>query len=70
MESFSALGYGSADWLQEPGRLLEKQKDDKGKVSLGGVLTKSYLPKERIGKARKWAAFYTLLVDNNLTKPA
>lgn len=65
VESFSALGYGNEDWLQKSWRLLEKQKDDTGKVILGGTLTKSYLPKEKIGKASKWATFYTLLAESN-----
>lgn len=68
VESFSALGYGNDDWLQESWRLLEKQKDDTGKVILGGTLTKSYLPKEKIGKASKWATFYTFLAESNLAK--
>lgn len=68
VESFSALGYGNDDWLQESWRLLEKQKDDTGKVIIGGTLTKSYLPKEKIGKASKWATFYTFLAESNLAK--
>lgn len=42
---------------------LNAAKDDMGRVILSGTLTKSYLPKERIGKPSAWATFYALLAD-------
>jgi hypothetical protein len=34
-----------------------------GKYLLNQQLTKSYLPKERVGKPSKWVTFYTLLAE-------
>lgn len=42
---------------------LKQQKNENGQVILDGTLTKSYLPKERVGKPSKWATFYTLLAE-------
>ena len=63
VEAFSALGYGNESWLAEAWTMLNSFKDDYSKVLLKGTLTKSYLPKERVGKASKWATFYTLLAE-------
>lgn len=62
-EAFAALGYGADSRLQEMWHVLNNCKDASGKVLLGGTLTKSYLPKERVGKPSKWATFYTLLAE-------
>ena len=55
--------------------LLDAQNDERtkqnfykgvkypGKYILNGTLTKSYLPKEHIGKPSKWVTFYTLLAE-------
>jgi hypothetical protein len=34
-----------------------------GKCILNGTLTKSYLPKERVGKPSKWVTFYAMLAE-------
>lgn len=63
VEAFSALGLGEEPWLLEARDILNNYKDDSEKVLLKGTLTKSYLPKERVGKPSKWATFYTLLAE-------
>ena len=63
VESFAALCYGNNECLKEAWSILEDCKDDTGKVLLKGTLTKSYLPKEKVGKPSKWATFYTLLAE-------
>lgn len=68
VESFSAIGYGNDERLQEAWGILDKQKDQSGRVILKGTLTKSYLPKEKIGKPSKWATFYTLLAEYERSK--
>lgn len=68
VESFSAIGYGNDKRLQEAWSLLDNQKDKAGRVILKGTLTKSYLPKERVGKPSKWATFYTLLAETERSK--
>ncbi len=40
---------------------MEAAKDELGRVILAGTMTKSYLPKEKVGKPSAWATFYTLL---------
>lgn len=68
VESFSAIGYGNDKRLQEAWSILDNQKDEAGRVILKGTLTKSYLPKERVGKPSKWATFYTLLAETERSK--
>ena len=68
VEAFCALGYGNDACLQEAWRLLEACKDAMGKVILQGTLTKSYLPKEKVGKPSKWATFYVLLAEKERDK--
>lgn len=63
VESFCTLGYGNDDRLNEAWELLENKKDTDGKYLLNGTLTKSYLPKERVGKSSKWVTFYALLAE-------
>lgn len=63
VESFSALGYGNDERLSQAWDMIAGHKDESGKVLLGGTLTKSYLPKERVGKPSKWVTFYTLLAE-------
>lgn len=62
-EAFAVLGYGNDERLNRAWNMLESRKDENGKVLLDGTLTKSYLPKERVGKPSKWATFYTLLAE-------
>jgi len=62
-EALSALGYGNDVRLRHAWNLLQSKKDGIGRVLLNGTLTKSYLPKERVGKPSKWATFYTLLAE-------
>ncbi|MCL2708974.1 MAG: hypothetical protein FWF03_07670 [Defluviitaleaceae bacterium] len=61
VESFCALGYGNDERLCEAWELLEGKRNPEGKYLLGGTLTKSYLPKERVGAPGKWVTLYALL---------
>ncbi|HPF55602.1 MAG TPA: hypothetical protein PLV03_03600, partial [Clostridiales bacterium] len=61
LEAFCALGYGDDERLNEAWDLLKTQQDETGKFILKGTLTKSYLPKEHVGKPSKWVTFYALL---------
>ena len=61
VEAFCVLGYGSDKRLKEAWEMMETKKDKDGKYILNGTLTKSYLPKEKVGKPSKWVTFYTLL---------
>ncbi len=63
LEAFSSLGYGMNACLSNAWEIIDNNKDDMGRVLLQGTLTKSYLPKEKVGKASKWATFYTLLAE-------
>ena len=63
MESFCALGYGNDPRLNEAWNILNSKKTPDGKSILNGTLTKSYLPKERVGKPSKWVTFYTRLAE-------
>lgn len=63
VESFCALGYGNDSRLQEAWNILNEKKGSDGKYILSGTLTKSYLPKERVGKPSKWVTFYALLAQ-------
>ncbi len=65
VESFSALGYGNDERLQEAWYTLDTFKDEQGRIILSRTLTKSYLPKEKLGVASKWATFYYLLAEKN-----
>ena len=48
----------SAGW-----KYLDGAKDETGRVILSGTLTKSYLPKEKVGKPSAWATFYAILAE-------
>lgn len=61
VESFTTLGYGNDVRLLEAWSLLDSKKGKDGKYILNGTLTKSYLPKEPVGKPSKWVTFYALL---------
>lgn len=63
IEAFCVLGYGNDSRIQEAWDLLNNKKDPDGKHLLDGTLTKSYLPKERVGKPSKWVTFYALLAE-------
>jgi len=63
IESFCALGYGNDPRLAQARNLLDAKRDADGKVMLDQTLTKSYLPKERVGKPSKWVTFYTALAE-------
>ncbi|MDR0473490.1 MAG: hypothetical protein LBH43_07465 [Treponema sp.] len=65
IESFCAMGYGSDKKLIEAWNILYSKRDNKGKYILDGTLTKSYLPKESVGKFSKWVTFYALLAEKN-----
>lgn len=67
VESFSALGYGMDERLQKAWEILSSHEDNSGKMCLTGTLSKSYLPKEKVGKPSKWITFYTLLAKKHCT---
>ena len=50
VEVFCALGYGNDSRLTEAWNILDSKRTLDGKYTLNGTLTKSYLPKERVGK--------------------
>jgi hypothetical protein len=61
IEAFCVLGYGNDKRLKEAWEIIETKRDDDGKYILNGTLTKSYLPKEKVGRPSKWVTFYILL---------
>ena len=61
--ALSLLDVGNEPELKEAWELLENKKDREGKSPLEGTLAKSYLPKERVGKASKWVTLYALLAE-------
>ena len=63
VEAFCALGHGNDSRLTEAWELLKDKEDPNGKYLLNGTLSKSYLPKERVGKPSKWVTFYALLAE-------
>jgi hypothetical protein len=65
LEALAALGAGEAPELGQAWSLLEQKKDAQGRIRLEGTLSKSYLPKERVGKASKWASLYACLAWKN-----
>ena len=66
MEALAVLGVGSAPELAEGWQMLEGKKDAQGKITLEGTLSKSYLPKESVGKPSKWATLYAWLAWKEL----
>lgn len=65
VEAFSALGYGNDKRLNEAWQMLYAHQDADGKFCLKGTLTKSYLPKEKVGNPSKWVTFYALLAEKH-----
>lgn len=63
IEALCALGYGNDARLAQAWELLERNRDSDGRYILNGTLSKSYLPKERIGKPSYWVTFYALLAQ-------
>jgi hypothetical protein len=63
IEAFCALGYGNDSRLDEAWAILESKQTADGYYKLDQTLTKSYLPKERVGKPSKWVTFYALLAQ-------
>jgi hypothetical protein len=66
VEAFCSLGYGNDSRLQEAWNILDSKRTPDGKYILNGTLTKSYLPKERVGKPSKWVTFYALLAQKGI----
>ena len=64
IEAFCALGYGNDPRLAEAWDFLTAQTDETGKVLLCGTLSKTYLPKEKVGKPGKWVTFYSELAKS------
>lgn len=67
VETFSALGYGNDERLKQAWLFLYNHKNEDGKMILTQTLTKSYLPKEKVGKESKWITFYASLAEKNRT---
>jgi len=69
LDALAALGAGKAKELQEAWSLLEKKRDQDGKILLESTLpaNRSYLPKERVGKPSKWGTLYAYLAWNKAT---
>ena len=65
VESLCVLGYGNDPRMNEAWYILNSKKDTSGKYVLNGTLSKSYLPKERVGKPSKWVTFYALLAEKH-----
>ncbi len=63
IESLCALDYGGDSRMQAAWDILKGKKGSDGRYVLNGTLSKSYLPKERIGKPSKWVTFYALLAE-------
>ncbi len=63
VESLCALGYGNDPRLREAWTLLETKRTSDGKYVLNGTQTRSFLPKERVGKPSRWVTFYALLAE-------
>ena len=61
VEAFCVLGYGNDKRLKDAWKILETKMDKEGKYILNGTLSKSYLPKEKVGKPSKWVTLYALL---------
>ena len=68
VESLCTLGYGNDDRLAEAWGILNSKVDGEGKVILNGTLSKSYLPKEHVGKPSKWVMFYALLAEKEMSE--
>lgn len=63
VESLCALGYGNDPRLREAWTLLETKRTSDGKYVLNGTQTRSFLPKERVGRPSRWVTFYALLAE-------
>lgn len=63
METAASLGYGNASEAATGWNYLKSAQDAMGRLILSGTLTKSYLPKEKVGSPSAWATFYALLAE-------
>jgi hypothetical protein len=61
LEALATLGAGDMPECQEAWDLLRSKTNSLGRVILEGTLSKSYLPKERVGQPGKWPTLYALL---------
>ena len=66
IEALCALGYGHDDRLDTAWTLLHAKADRQGRYPLEGTLTKSYLPKARVGKPSEWVTFYAELAESEM----
>jgi hypothetical protein len=64
VEAFCALVCGADERLREAWNMLDEKRGADGRYALDQTLTKSYLPKERVGKPSKWVTFYALLAQH------
>ena len=68
VEALCALGLGHEPQVLAAREMLRAKRDEAGRVILEGTLTKSYLPKERVGKPSKWATLYALLAEKHAAR--
>ena len=67
--SLSILGAGQRPEMAAAWQLIESKKDSSGKYRIEGTVAKSYLPRERVGKASKWVTLYVLLARKHAANP-
>jgi hypothetical protein len=63
IEALCVLGHGNNQRLKSAWDVLHGKRDENGRYILDGTLSKSYFPKERVGKPGKWVTFYALLAE-------
>lgn len=63
LESLAVLGAGREPEFAEAWSILDAKRDEQGRIPLDGTLTKSYLPREHVGKPSKWVTLYACLAD-------
>lgn len=66
LDSLSSLGVGCAPELREAWSILDAKQDAQFRTKLEGTLSKSYLPKERVGRPGKWVTLYACLAHKAL----
>lgn len=68
VEALCALGLYDEPPVRAAREMLDAKRDAQGRVLLDGTLTKSYLPKERLGTPSKWATLYMLLAEKHTAR--
>ncbi len=65
LEALCALDCGGERRPESAIDIMNSRKDADGRLILAGTFSRSYLPKERIGRPSKWATFYALLAEKH-----